>query len=209
MIATVISLVATALLALLLISTTLHSGSTADTSISKAPGVAEADHVAAQQSLSTALTAAGTAAASAGGYGSLDLSALAASDPSVSFVSGPTTDASTVSMALEGGGGSQGTAGAAGGAVGAAISGAEAAAAGAGDTGGASGGSVPGGSVTFAARSSDGICWLVWRGDGSATWYGAQTHLASCTAPPLPSAPATAPVSASAIGWQEGGFPTP
>src|ERR1700722_9176723 len=29
------------------------------------------------------------------------------------------------------------------------------------------------GSITMAAHASDGICWLVWRADQRATWYGA------------------------------------
>ncbi len=210
MIATALSLLATALLVLLLMSTTLHSGGTSDTNVSNAPEVVEADNVVAQQSLTTALTAVGTAAAGAGGYGSVDPSSLTASDPSVSFVTGPTTNASIVSIALEGGtaGGSGASPVPTGGAIGAAISGAEAAGTGAGPgAGGPGAAGATTGSVTLAVRSADGTCWLAWRGDGSATWYGAQSHVASCTAPALSSPPSPGPVSASAIGWQSGTFP--
>jgi hypothetical protein len=213
MIATMLSLVAVALLTLLLMSTTLNSSSTSDTGLSNAPGVGEADNLLAQQSLSTVLTAAAAAASSAGGYGSLDIATLAASDPSVTLVTGPTSSASTVSMAVTQGNGSApvpgGVAGAVGGAFGAAISGAEAA----GGTGvGAPGGSGGGvgsasGTVTLAARSSNGTCWLVWKGEGSATWFGAQSGQSRCTAPALVSVPSPGPVTSSAIGWQQGGFP--
>jgi len=63
------------------------------------------------------------------------------------------------------------------------------------------------GSVTLADRSSDGTCWVVWT-SSSATWYGAQTGQSSCTAPAFSGTPSPGPVSASAIGWQEGSFPT-
>jgi hypothetical protein len=213
MIVTMLSLVAVALLTLLLMSTTLNSSSTSATSVSNAPGVGLADNLLAQQSLSTALTAVDAAASSAGGYGSLDLGVLSASDPSVSFVAGPTTGASAVSIAVTGGSGGSGGASSAGGggSVNSAISSAEAAA-GAGGGGGVGSGTATGGasgSVTLAARSSNGTCWLVWRGAGSATWFGAQTGQPSCTAPALSSAPEAGPVSSSSIGWQPGTFPSP
>ena len=213
MIATMLSLVAVALLTLLLMSTTLNSSSTSATNISNAPGVGEADNLLAQQSLSTALTAVSAAASSAGGYGSLDISTLSASDPSVSYVAGPTTTASTVSITVTSGSGANSTgsssaAGGAGGSIGAAISGAEAAG-GAGDgVGTGSGAGSVSGTVTLTARSSNGTCWLVWRAEGSATWFGAQTGQSSCTAPALTSSPAAGPVTSSTIGWQQGSFPT-
>ena len=211
MIATMLSLVAVALLALALMSTTLHSGSTSNTSVSNAPGVGEADNLAAQQSLSTALDAVATAASAADGYGSLDVSTLTASDPSVSYVSGSSTSAKTVSFAVTSGSGdgASGSGASAGGAIGAAISGAEAAGAAgtSADTGSSAGGTSGAGTVTLAAHSSSGTCWLVWKGDGSVTWYGAQTGLATCTAPALASAPSPGPVSSSGIDWQQGGFP--
>jgi hypothetical protein len=217
MIATMLSLVAAALLTLLLMSTTLHSGSSSSTNISNAPGVGLADNLLAQQALSTALTAAGAAASSSGGYGSLDISTLAASDPSVSFVAGPTTSASTVSIAVTNGGGGSGVSGAsgaggageAGGSLGAAISSAEAAGATGAGTGAGSGAGTADGTVTLSARSSNGTCWLEWQGAGSATWFGAQTDQSSCTAPALMSAPSPGTVTSSSIGWQLGSFPAP
>ena len=209
MIATVLSLLAAALLTLLLLSTTLHSGGTSDTSISNAPGVGLADDLVAQQALSSALTSIGAAASSAGGYGALDVTSLSASDPSISFVAGPTSSPSTISVALtgSGGGASAGAPGrvpnggsyGVGGPVGAAIGGADAA--------GANGGSVDNGSVTLASHSTSGTCWLAWKAAGSATWYGAQTHLSSCSAPALSSEPTPGPVTSSTIGWEQGSFP--
>jgi hypothetical protein len=144
MIVTMISLVGVALLTLLLLSTTLHSSSTSATGVSNAPGVGLADNLLAQQSLSTALSAVGAAASSAGGYGSIDLGVLSASDPSVTYVNGPTTGASTVSIAVTNvSGASAGgipATGDSGGSYGSAISRAEAAAAG---SAGGSGGSGP------------------------------------------------------------------
>ena len=213
MIVTMLSLVAVALLTLLLMSTTLNSSSTSATSVSNAPGVGLADNLLAQQSLSTALTAVDAAAASAGGYGSLNIATLSASDPSVSYVAGPTTSASAVSIAVTGGGGgsSGGSVSSSGdGSVNAAISSAEAAGgAGSGVGSGAGTGGGASGSVTLTARSSNGTCWLLWRGGGSATWFGAQTGQSSCTAPSLSSAPEPGPVSSSSIGWQQGSFPSP
>ncbi len=178
MVATVLSLGATALLVALLLGSTLHSGSTSSSRVANAPGVAEADSVQAKQALSTGLTAADAAAIQSGGYGSLTPGELSASEPSVTFVAGPSSNASTVSVAL-----------------------------GQGQPGPSTGG--PGGSITLAARSSNGICWLIWKGGVAGTWYGAQTGLSSCTAPALTTAPSPGPVSSATIGWQQGGFPEP
>jgi hypothetical protein len=65
------------------------------------------------------------------------------------------------------------------------------------------------GGVTLADRSSDGTCWLIWRDGSGTTWYGAQTDVSSCTAPSLGGPPSPGPVSSSAIGWQQGSYPTP
>ncbi len=100
MIATVLSLVATALLVAILLSTTLHSGGSSNASISNAPGVAQADALQAQQTLSTALSDVSTAAAGAGGYGSITPSELSGSEPSDTFVAGPSSSSSTVSVAV-------------------------------------------------------------------------------------------------------------
>jgi hypothetical protein len=175
MIVTMVSLVISALLIVLLLHATLGSGSTSATSVSNAPGVGLATSEQAQQALSTGITAAAAAAAGAGGYGALSAASLSASDPSITFVDGPSTSASTVSVATS-------------------------------DAG--TDGSGAGGSVTLAALASNGTCWLVWRGVGASNWYGAQTHLTSCTAPALPTTPVPSAVSASAIGWQQGSFPS-
>jgi hypothetical protein len=179
MIATVLGLLATAVLTAILLGTTLGSnGSTGSDSggsgVSNAPGVAEATSMQAQQTLSIGLTAVMSSAATAGGYGSLQPSTLSASNPSITFVSGPSTNANTISMAVVAG---DGTAG--------------------------------GGSVTLAVRSTGGTCWLVWKSSASDNWYGAQTGQPSCTAPALASVPTAGPVSASSIGWQEGSYPAP
>ncbi len=169
MVMVVISLLVTALLTAILLGSTLHTGAGSSAGVSNAPGVAAADGLQAQQTLSTALSDATTAAAGQGGYGSLSLASLATSEPSINFVEGASSNATTVSVAI------------------------------ASDTG----------AVTMADRSSDGTCWLVWHSSNSTTFYGAQTKLVSCTAPLLSTVPTAGPVSASAIGWQEGTFPTP
>ena len=168
MVVTMLSLVISALLVALLLGTMLHSSSTTKTGVANNPAAAAADGIEAQQALSTGLNAATTAASGNGGYGSLQITALSASQPSTSFVSGPSSNASTVSVSISAEGD---------------------------------------GSITMADRSSDGICWLLWRSAESGTWYGAQTGLSSCTAPTMASAPATGPVSSTAIGWRQGSFP--
>ncbi len=191
MIATALSMLATALLVALLLGTTLDSGNstTSSTGVAGAPGVAEADDYVAQQALTTALSSSGAAVASAGVGGTAGLSAA---DPSVSFTTGPSTNASTISVA-------QSTAGSTGdqGIPGIADSG----------VAGATGGNGGAGSISLADRSADGTCWVVWRSSGSATFYGAETGQSNCTAPVLSSAPGVGPVSSSAIGWQQGSFP--
>jgi hypothetical protein len=206
---TVLSMGVVAILTALLLTSTLSSGSGsgtgAGTGIDNAPGVAEATSVQAQQTLSTALTTVSAAVAS-DGYGSLSSSTLSASNPSISFVDGASSNPTTVSISVvpgsDGGaggvGGASGAAGAIGGIDGGAVSG-----------DGVSGASSTGGSVTLADRSTGGTCWLVWKSAGAATWYGAQTDQPSCTAPALASVPAAGPVSSTSIGWQEGSFPAP
>ncbi len=164
----VLTLLVTAALTAILLGATLNSNSGAhsSTSVSNAPGVAIATDLQAKQSLSQGLTAAATAISSQGGDGTLDASSLSAADPSVSFVNGPSSSPTTVSVA------------------------------------------TAGGAVTLADRSSDGTCWLVWRGGSGPAWYGAQTGLSGCTAPSLVGTPVPGPVSSSAIGWQQGSFPS-
>ncbi|MGD0391395.1 MAG: hypothetical protein ABSC41_02000 [Acidimicrobiales bacterium] len=181
MIATALGLVATAILTALLLGTMLGSNGTPATGISNGPGVAEATALQAQQTLTAGLTTVETAAISTGGYGSLQPSALTASDPSITFVAGPSTDSDTISISVTGGTGGTGGAGGVGG--------------------------TGGGTVTLADRSTGGTCWLVWKGAGGGTWYGAETAMASCTAPAISSTPSPGPVSSSSIGWQPGSFP--
>jgi hypothetical protein len=198
MIATALSMGATAILIVLLFTTMFKSSASSSTSISNAPGVALAMSLQAQQNLATGLTSVETAAASAGGYGSIDAASLTASDPAISFVTGASSNADTISVAV--GGGDGGGTGAATGGIGAAIGAATATA--------TATGAGQGGEVTLADRSSNGTCWLVWKSGAGPAWYGAQTNLPSCTAPALTSTPTASPVSSSSIGWQEGSFPT-
>ncbi|MGO8872226.1 MAG: hypothetical protein ACLQPH_12655 [Acidimicrobiales bacterium] len=175
MVVTVLSMMATAVLVALLLGTMLDSssGSSSKQGIDNAPGVAMATGEQAQQSLQTGLSTAASAAGAAGGLGSVDAAQLSAANPSITFVNGPSTDATTVSVAVAPGPGGEA------------------------------------GSITLAARASDGTCWLVWSSAGSATWFGAQTGLSSCTAPQLATAPTPGPVSSTAIGWNSGSFPQP
>jgi hypothetical protein len=124
-------------------------------------------------------------------------------------VSGPSANATTVSMAVVAGAADRqgGATGGAGG-VNAAIAAAEGSGV-AGSAGSAGPGTGGTGGVTLADRSSGGICWLVWKSSNTATWFGAQTGQSQCTAPALSSAPSTGSVSSSSIGWQEGSFPQP
>ncbi len=207
MIATALGLLATAVLTAILLGTMLNSNGSSSGGASGEPGVAEAKAIQAQQTLAIGLTTAETAAVSAGGYGALQPSTLTASNPSITFVSGPSTNANTLSMAVVGGSVDQ--AGSSGGATGVAgaISAAGAAADGQASTG-AGGGSGETGSITLADRSTDGTCWLVWKAADGSEWYGAETGLASCTAPALSSTPSAGPVTSSSIGWQQGTFPS-
>ena len=188
-IAIAMSLVGAALLVALLLSSTLHGGNSAKANVSNAPGVGQADNLSAQQTLSSGLAAVGSAAANTGGFGSVDISTLSASDPSTSFVSGPSSNASTVSVTF-----TAGATAATGGTGGLNVDGGS--------------GTATGGSVTMADRSSNGTCWLVWKAEGGPTWYGAQTGATTCTAPSLTAVPVPGPVTSSSIGWQQSGFPS-
>lgn len=207
---TVLSMGVVAILTALLLTNTLTTGSGSGTGtgtgIDNAPGVAEATSLQAQQTLSTALTTV-SAAVTSGGYSSLSTSTLSASNPSVSFVDGTSSNATTVSISVVpgtggGGAGAVGASGATGG-----IGGIDGGAVSGNGVGGASG--AGGGSVTLADRSTGGTCWLVWKSATAPTWYGAQTDQPSCTAPALASVPAAGPVSSTSIGWQQGSFPAP
>jgi len=196
----------------------LNSGGSSNDNISNAPGVALATALQAQQTLSTGLTTADTVSANAGGYGSLQPSSLTASNPSITFVTGASTNFATVSMAVVNASVSQGASSSnasSGGVAGyagsiAAATGAASGSGGAGQTGTAGagqGGSSGSGAITLADRASNGTCWLIWKSAGGSAWYGAQTRQPSCTAPAIASTPAPGPVSSSTIGWQQGSFP--
>src|SRR5215472_11228078 len=97
----VVTLLISAVLTAVLVGTMFNSNSSANssTSVTNAPGVAMATNVQAQETLSQALSAAAGAATAQGGYGSLDASALSAAEPSTSFVNGPSSSPTTVSVA--------------------------------------------------------------------------------------------------------------
>lgn len=97
MVVTLASLLVVALLVLVGIKSTLGSGSTSSSSVHQP--VSAADDAQAQQSLSTALTTAATAAAGTASYVGLDAAALQAAEPSLTFVDGPSTGPETVSVA--------------------------------------------------------------------------------------------------------------
>jgi hypothetical protein len=213
MIATVLALLIVALGAALLLGSTLHSGGNTSSGHAASPGVAFADRTQAQQSLTTGLSAAQTVATTAGGFSAVTPTELQAANPSITFVNGPSSAPTTVSVAVSASGG----AGAGGGGdpstgaggipnIPGVTSGGGVGSAGAGN-GNGNGSDTSG--ITLADRSSDGVCWLIWKSTGSATWYGAQTGLTSCNAPQMSTTPTPGPVSASAIGWQQGSFPSP
>ncbi len=102
MLVTVISLLVTAALVALAIGATLGNGHSTSPGLTGSPGVSGADNVTAQQALSDSLTAA-DAAAVGGGLASLTPSALEGAVPSLTYVSGPSTNSSTVSIAIASG----------------------------------------------------------------------------------------------------------
>ena len=105
MVATALGLGATAILTVILLTTMFKSGTSSNASVSNAPGVAEATSLQARQTLSSGLSTVEAAAASAGGYGSLTPSTLSASGASASFVAGPSSNATTISIAVSEAGG--------------------------------------------------------------------------------------------------------
>ena len=221
MLLTVISLLITALLILFALTTMFDSSGNGSVKLSDNPGVGMADDLTAQQTLQTSMTTADAQAAESGGYGTVTADGLTAANPSITYVNGPSSSSTTVSVATTstgtpGAGAGAGAAGG-GGAGASAIAGARAAAgaagsdgsdgSGLGDGSGSGGGSGGSGSITLAIHSSSGICWLIWKGAGGGTWFGEQTGLSSCTAPPLSAAPVASAVSSTAIGWRYGAFP--
>jgi hypothetical protein len=108
MVATAASLVIGALLLAFALTSMLKSGGGSNASLSNAPGVGMADDLSAQQALTTSLTAAGSAAAVAGGYSAVTGEALSASNPSITYTGGASTGSSTVSVATSAGTGGGG-----------------------------------------------------------------------------------------------------
>lgn len=174
-----VSLLATAILVVVAISLTLGSGTTPTSQGSGNPEVATADRVQAQTSLRTALASVQAGALGSGSSGGSGIPAVGAGAGATGLVA--QLSATEPSLSFVSGVTSGPTT------VSVATDGA--------------------GAVTLATRSSDGVCWLVWRGQGATVWYGAQTGLSSCAAPALGSPPSPGPVSGSAIGWQTNGFP--
>jgi len=96
MVVTLAGLVVVALLVLVGIRSTLSPGGSGPAA---GHPVSTADQVQAQQALSTALTAAGTASAGSGSYVGLDASMLQTAEPTLTFTAGPSDGAATVSVA--------------------------------------------------------------------------------------------------------------
>ncbi len=104
MVASMVGLVAAALVVALLVGASLGKGSASTGGPAGGPGVARADAAQAQQTLSTALEAVATAASGGGSLASVDTATLSAAEPALTFVSGPSTGPSTVSVASTPGG---------------------------------------------------------------------------------------------------------
>jgi len=200
MVLTALSLLVTAVLTVLLLSTFLSgSGNDAQDNINNAPGIGLARNLQAQQALQGALSSETSAAAAGGGFASVTAATLQADNSSLTFVEGgPTTNWTTVSVATS----TVTPAGAPSDSDG--FSGVDPDSGADATPGGQSGGS---GSITLAAMAS-GTCWLIWSSGSGQTLYGAQTGLTSCTAPVFNSAPQPGPVSSGAIGWQRESFPS-
>jgi hypothetical protein len=99
MVATMASLAVAAILVVVLLTSTLGSHGNPQLAISNAPGVSLADNLQAQQALSTSLTAATTSAAGTGDYSSVAPTVLSTANPSITYVAGPSSSSSVVSVA--------------------------------------------------------------------------------------------------------------
>jgi hypothetical protein len=106
MVATMASLVVTAALVALVLTSTLSSHGQSQPDIANAPGVGLADNLQAQQALSTSLTAATTATGGTGDYSAVTAGMLSAADPSITYVNGPSSSSSVVSVATSSSSGS-------------------------------------------------------------------------------------------------------
>ncbi len=105
MVATMLSLLASAILVALILISTLGSHGQSKPGIANAPGVGLANDMQAQQALSTSLTTAIAEAAGGGDYSTVTVAFLAAANPSITYVDGPSTSSSVVSVANSAGGG--------------------------------------------------------------------------------------------------------
>jgi hypothetical protein len=168
MVVTAASMLLVALLVIVSVKATLGSSGSASVHSSIQAPLSAADATQVQQTLSTGLAAAASAAGATGSYVGLDASTLETSEPTISFVDGPSSGPTMVSVAST----SDGS-----------------------------------GSVTLAARTSDGTCWFAWRSPQAGTWYGAQTRTTTCAAQMVEPTPNPGPVSDTSIGWQQGSFP--
>jgi hypothetical protein len=141
----VAGLLVVAVVITLLVGTTMHTSGKATASASN---VTTGNDHQAQQALSAGLPEA-SAKAGSRGYAFLDISTLSTSGASVTFGSGPSSNPSTVSVHIVGGHSNNQNKN--------------------------RNQRTAGASITMADRSSDGVCWFVWRSTESATWYGART----------------------------------
>jgi hypothetical protein len=156
-----------------------------------------------ESTLETAESAVQTVATTAG-FGAMSAQSLGFDEPSIHFVSGPTSSDTTVSVA---GSGAQ-----------SAVPGATPTTSlqsilGSAGSAGASGGiGSSGGSVMLATYSDNlsgtGSCLFVWMTTG-ATWFGAESDQTSCAATSLAAAPQPSAVTSTSIGWSPTTFPTP
>jgi hypothetical protein len=106
MVVTMASMVITAALVALVLTATLSSHGSSQPGVANAPGVGLADNLQAQQALSTSLTAATTSAAGTGDLSTVTTELLSAANPSITYVAGPSSTSSMVSVATSSTGGS-------------------------------------------------------------------------------------------------------
>jgi hypothetical protein len=99
MVVTVASMLIAAALVALVLASTLSSHGTPQTGVANAPGVGLADNLQAQQTLSTSLTAVTTSAGATGDFSAITADRLSAANPSITYVEGPSSRSSDVSVA--------------------------------------------------------------------------------------------------------------
>ena len=152
--------------------------------LSNEPGIGLADNLQAQEALQTSLMMAESQAVASGGYGTITPATLSAINASINYVSGPSHNDSTISVAT------------AAGVLNTGVPGAES----------GPSGNGPSGSITLAIASPSGVCLLAWKGAGT-SWFGEQLHLTSCQAPVITATPVPGQPTRSTIGWHMGGLP--